>query len=241
MPHRRVLRSRIPASLLHWLLDPASLTHRVRQACPGCFGVRVVSQGWARPTHDERRRLAMRRGERSLVRHVELQCDGRAWVFARTVIPAHTLTGARRRLARLGTRVHLVSAVGADAFGDQLLAATSAAGVAVERVRRGPHPTGTYTALLDADGALRVDVGNIQNGLLHVAACRAQPRRLTLELLAQQTMLPLLDCQRISMIDGYCRPIDQSVQIGNASAPSSSRYCRGLVCKMIPRRKRSPS
>ncbi|HKJ09855.1 MAG TPA: chorismate lyase [Gammaproteobacteria bacterium] len=104
VPHRRVLRSRIPASLLYWLLDPTSLTHRVRQACPGRFGVRVVSQGWGRPTHDERRRLAMRRGERSLVRHVELQCDGQAWVFARTVIPAHTLTGARRRLARLGTR-----------------------------------------------------------------------------------------------------------------------------------------
>ncbi|MGA7801917.1 MAG: chorismate lyase [Gammaproteobacteria bacterium] len=104
MPQQRVLRSRIPASLLHWLLDPASLTHRVRHACPGCFGVRVVSQGWGRATRDERRRLDMRRGERSLVRHVELQCDGQAWVFARTVIPAHTLTGARRRLARLGAR-----------------------------------------------------------------------------------------------------------------------------------------
>ena len=38
VPHRRVLRSRIPASLLYWLLDPTSLTHRVRQACPGRFG-----------------------------------------------------------------------------------------------------------------------------------------------------------------------------------------------------------
>lgn len=99
-----MLRSRIPASLLHWLLDPASLTHRVRQACQGCFSVRLVSQGWAPPARDERRRLAMRRGERGLVRHVELQCAGRPWVFARTVIPAHILTGSRRRLARLGTR-----------------------------------------------------------------------------------------------------------------------------------------
>jgi pseudouridine kinase len=64
-------------------------------------------------------------------------------------------------LARLGTRVHLVSAVGADAFGDQLLAATSSAGVAVERVRRGPHPTGTYTALLDAGGELIAGVADM--------------------------------------------------------------------------------
>jgi pseudouridine kinase len=57
-------------------------------------------------------------------------------------------------LARLGTPTMLVSAVGADAFGDHLLATTAGAGVDVSRVRRVGAPTGTYTALLDHDGEL---------------------------------------------------------------------------------------
>ncbi|MGH8826455.1 MAG: PfkB family carbohydrate kinase, partial [Jiangellaceae bacterium] len=64
-------------------------------------------------------------------------------------------------LARLGTRTHLVSAVGRDAMGDGLLAQTSAAGVRVEHVHRTDLPTGTYTALLDADGELILAVSDM--------------------------------------------------------------------------------
>ena len=64
-------------------------------------------------------------------------------------------------LARLGTRTHLVAAVGSDALGDQVLAATSAAGVHVEHVRRSARATGTYTAVLDADGELVVAVADM--------------------------------------------------------------------------------
>ncbi|MGZ4451237.1 MAG: PfkB family carbohydrate kinase [Nocardioides sp.] len=64
-------------------------------------------------------------------------------------------------LARLGTRTHLVAAVGQDALGDQLLSATSAAGVHVEHVRRSARATGTYTAVLDADGELVVAVADM--------------------------------------------------------------------------------
>jgi pseudouridine kinase len=64
-------------------------------------------------------------------------------------------------LARLGTRTHLVAAVGTDGLGDQVLAATSAAGVHVEHVRRSARPTGTYTAVLDADGELVVAVADM--------------------------------------------------------------------------------
>ncbi|SDC41321.1 carbohydrate kinase [Nocardioides lianchengensis] len=65
-------------------------------------------------------------------------------------------------LARLGTRTHLVAAVGADPLGDQVLAATSDAGVRVEHVLRSPHGTGTYTAVLDADGELVVAVADMR-------------------------------------------------------------------------------
>lgn len=64
-------------------------------------------------------------------------------------------------LARLGTRTHLVAAIGSDGLGDQVLAATSGAGVHVEHVRRSARATGTYTAVLDADGELVVAVSDM--------------------------------------------------------------------------------
>src|SRR3954470_15585254 len=64
-------------------------------------------------------------------------------------------------LARLGTRTHLVAAVGADALGEQVLSATAAAGVHVEHVRRSARATGTYTAVLDAAGELVVAVSDM--------------------------------------------------------------------------------
>jgi len=64
-------------------------------------------------------------------------------------------------LARLGTSTHLVAAVGADTFGDELLAHARAAGVRLDHVVVGPRPTGTYLAVLDADGDLSVAVSDM--------------------------------------------------------------------------------
>jgi len=64
-------------------------------------------------------------------------------------------------LARLGSEVCLVAAVGADPAGDEVLAATRAAGVDMSRVVRGPHPTGTYVAVLDGDGEMVVAVADM--------------------------------------------------------------------------------
>jgi pseudouridine kinase len=64
-------------------------------------------------------------------------------------------------LARLGTRTHLIAAVGRDPLGDNLLAQTSAAGVRLEFVQRSDRPTGTYTAILDSDGELLVAVADM--------------------------------------------------------------------------------
>jgi chorismate--pyruvate lyase len=100
----RLHRRDVPESVLRWLLDPASLTRRIQSACPGCFRVEVLFQGWAHPQRNEARELGMRTGSWGFVREVYLLCDGRPWVFARTVIPRTTLTGPRRRLTRLKTR-----------------------------------------------------------------------------------------------------------------------------------------
>jgi pseudouridine kinase len=64
-------------------------------------------------------------------------------------------------LARLGTRTHLVAAVGSDPIGDGLVAATQAAGVHVEHVRRTAGATGTYTAILDSNGELVIAVADM--------------------------------------------------------------------------------
>jgi len=84
----RLHRRDVPESVLRWLLDPASLTRRIQSACPGSFRVEVLFQGWAQPQHNEVRELGMRTGSWGFVREVHLLCDGRPWVFARTVIRA---------------------------------------------------------------------------------------------------------------------------------------------------------
>ena len=65
-------------------------------------------------------------------------------------------------LARLGDRVHLVSVVGRDALGDNLLEHTAAAGVRIEHVARTGQATGTYTAVLDVDGELIVAIADME-------------------------------------------------------------------------------
>jgi len=103
-PHTRYLRSALPAGLADWLLDPASLTRRLQQLCPGHFEVRVLVQGRMRPTRNEALLLGMRHNSAALVREVQLLCNGQPWVYARSVIPLGSLRGRVRRLAHLGTR-----------------------------------------------------------------------------------------------------------------------------------------
>lgn len=100
---KRVLRAHVSPDRWHWLLDRASLTHRVQQACNGAFSVALLHQSWGRITRSEAQVLHLRHGERCLVREVQLRCAERPWVFARTIIPAPTLTGRQRRLGCLGT------------------------------------------------------------------------------------------------------------------------------------------
>ena len=64
-------------------------------------------------------------------------------------------------LARLGSRVALVTAVGADPDGEWLLGETAVAGVDVSAATRTTHGTGTYAAVLDADGELVVAVADM--------------------------------------------------------------------------------
>jgi chorismate--pyruvate lyase len=110
------MRDRLPDSVRRWLLDPTSLTRRMQQRCAGRFRVRLSRQGWGRPMRDESRALDMEHRHYALLREVHLLCDEQPWVFAHSVIPAQTLTGRYRRLARLGERP-----LGAVLFSDKTL------------------------------------------------------------------------------------------------------------------------
>jgi chorismate--pyruvate lyase len=127
--HRRWIRGRIPPVLVSWLLDAGSLTDRLKQACSGRFEVRVLDEGWRRPRLDEARVLGMSDSTLGWVRQVQLLCDGRPWVFARTIIPVTSLTGPQRRLAHLGNRP-----LGAFLFADPGMQRGS---VELARIRKG--------------------------------------------------------------------------------------------------------
>jgi chorismate--pyruvate lyase len=86
------------------LLDPGSLTRRLREACPGQFRVGVLREYWARPLLSEAQLLGVEPGRYVWTREVQLFCDVQPWVFARTMIPAATLRGGEQRLKRLGDR-----------------------------------------------------------------------------------------------------------------------------------------
>ncbi|MBI3898798.1 MAG: chorismate lyase [Gammaproteobacteria bacterium] len=116
-PHRRVSRAYVPAHLRPWLLDTGSLTQRIIAACGGEFSVVVLRQAWARPMRNEALRLGLRPDAYAVLREVKLVCNGRPWVYARTIIPASTLTGSERRLHWLGSR-----SLGAVLFADPSVA-----------------------------------------------------------------------------------------------------------------------
>lgn len=66
-------------------------------------------------------------------------------------------------LARLGVKVHLISAVGQDSLGQLLLRDTEAAGVNVRGVTAyDGEATGTYSAVLDASGELLIAVADMR-------------------------------------------------------------------------------
>ncbi len=97
-------RRGIPENRYNWLSDEGSLTRRVVAACPGEFKVRVISQAWGRPAYSEQQMLERPVSEIALIREVELCCNDRPWVFARTLIPVSSLRGRARRLGNLGDK-----------------------------------------------------------------------------------------------------------------------------------------
>ncbi|MBU2967724.1 chorismate lyase [Amphritea sp. 2_MG-2023] len=87
-----------------WLLDEGSLTQHLIHASQGDFRVKVLRQCWGRPSRAEAQALKIPTRQKVLIREVQLLGHNQPWVFARTIIPASTLTGKQRKLHTLGTR-----------------------------------------------------------------------------------------------------------------------------------------
>jgi chorismate--pyruvate lyase len=99
---RRPYHQVAPTEWYSWLVDSGSLTQRLIKKSHGDFKVEVVKQGWFLPTRSEAKALNMRSRQFALVREVRLKGNGKDWVYARSIIPATTLTGRQRQLRMLG-------------------------------------------------------------------------------------------------------------------------------------------
>ena len=91
----------LPADIRRCLLDDGSLTDWLMAKSGGNFRVQRLSQRWQRPLLSERRLLQQPHRHSSLIREVALYCNEQPWVYARSILPAATLSGPLRHLRRL--------------------------------------------------------------------------------------------------------------------------------------------
>jgi sugar/nucleoside kinase (ribokinase family) len=165
--------------------------------------------------------------------------DVKCRIAGRTVMgssnPGATLLGpggvARNiahNLAQLGVGAALVSAVGRDAFGDQMLAVTAAAGVDTGGVMRAASATGSYHVVLDARGELVLGVAAM--GILE----RLAPRRLArqrarlagADLLVADSNLPI---DTLAWLIDFAAARGQRLAIETVSVPKGGRLKRLLA------------
>ncbi|MDO6425426.1 chorismate lyase [Thalassotalea sp. 1_MG-2023] len=94
--------AKLTPQLRDWLLDPGSLTQRLKQHCKQ-FKVQVLGQK-IEPCSALEANVDIVAGEEVLVREVLLWCDNVPQVFARSLLPLKSLTGDEQKLAQLGTQ-----------------------------------------------------------------------------------------------------------------------------------------
>lgn len=104
-PAAQVVPRPLP-ELQSWLLDPGSLTSRLKALAGSQFNVRVLDECWIRQVspsllqcfepHVVRQRMWSRK--------VLLQCGDTPWVAAHSLIPVSSMQGPLKRLRRLDER-----------------------------------------------------------------------------------------------------------------------------------------
>lgn len=94
----------MPRAIADWVLEPKSLTQRLRACAQQSFNVNVRRQMIAKGRPAEVRALALKPDAYVRIREVELWVDGEPRVFARTILPLQTCQGEGKALLRLGNR-----------------------------------------------------------------------------------------------------------------------------------------
>lgn len=97
-------RAPLPTGWQQTLSLPGSLTRQLKRRACGTFQVRVLREGFARPSLDERRVLGLPARQQVWIREVALHLYGTPWVLARTLMPLALLHGPERHLQRIGRR-----------------------------------------------------------------------------------------------------------------------------------------
>ncbi len=147
---------------------------------------------------------------------------------ATVLAPGGVARNIAHNLALLGIDAALVSIVGRDAFGAQLLAATAAVGVDTQGVLQAAGATGSYSAVLDARGQLVLGVAAM--GILE----RLTPRRLAAErarlagadLIVADGNLPI---DTLDWLLGFAGEYGLRLALETVSVPKSGRLKRLLA------------
>lgn len=87
-----------------WLLEPGSLTQRLRTQYGKNFGVLLLQQRLGIPYSEERMALGLRPGAKAVIREVGLMAGKSPVILARSIIPQETVKYADPRLSRLGNQ-----------------------------------------------------------------------------------------------------------------------------------------
>lgn len=102
-PAGLIYRLKSSKQLHDWLLDPGSLTAKIRVGCPE-MTIHILSETYEKPLISEARQLKIPFSQKAWIRCVFLMCDGHPIVYARTVIPHWQTGNPWYALKHLGSR-----------------------------------------------------------------------------------------------------------------------------------------
>jgi chorismate lyase len=162
-----------PAQLRHWLTGEGSLTAKL-MAHSRAFRVQRLRQHTGLCLADEAQRIGMARRGRVWEREVLLRCDGKAVVFAHTVVPMSATADDWPLFNALGER-----SLGSTLFGDP---AVTRGALEFARIRAG-HPLFARARL-----ALGPEADGVEPPVLYARRCLY--RRHQGSLLVTEVFLP---------------------------------------------------
>ena len=90
LPAERLGQLDIEAHMRPWLIGKGLLSLRMKDRCGHRYGAHLVDQ-WTGLLGADLRTCLRAQDSAGLFRDEELSCDGKVWVFARTVVPDSTL------------------------------------------------------------------------------------------------------------------------------------------------------